>query len=281
MKLTKLISIQVILLLSTTVFAQIEVGFTADTTTTCDNVPIIFTDTTVIPDGLCNNITWEWSFDDGSPISNLQNPEHTYTAPNVYTVRLKIFCDDSLLDDCTRANYITVNDIPTTNILVDRNVYNGAYSLFFDCNFPDTYTYNYKWDFGDNSTATSKKILHTYSHESSYNIELIVNAGKQCRDTTDTTVTVTDTFTFPDIFTPNGDCKNDVFFIKTNGYTIYKFTVMNRWGQVVYTVTAKNITWDGRNTSGLRVPAGTYYYFIKAESGEEQYSKKGYLLLIR
>lgn len=37
-----------------------------------------------------NVIAYEWDFGDGSPVSTLTNPSHTYTAGGVYTVRLKI-----------------------------------------------------------------------------------------------------------------------------------------------------------------------------------------------
>ncbi|MEM7037555.1 MAG: PKD domain-containing protein, partial [Bacteroidota bacterium] len=34
--------------------------------------------------------TWEWNFGDGSPVSNTQNPTHTYSLPGKYTVTLTI-----------------------------------------------------------------------------------------------------------------------------------------------------------------------------------------------
>jgi len=44
---------------------------------------------------------WSWTFGDGSPLSNLQNPSYTYSAPGNYTVILHIsdpfaLCSDSI-----------------------------------------------------------------------------------------------------------------------------------------------------------------------------------------
>ncbi|PSR52158.1 hypothetical protein AHMF7605_00770 [Adhaeribacter arboris] len=76
-------------------------------------------------------------------------------------------------------------------------------------------------------------------------------------------------FSLPNIFTPNGDNKNDVFkpdekrpsFIKAT-----KFTVFNRWGAKLYENSADpKINWQGVDKSGNRVPDGIYYYQAEVE----------------
>ncbi|HWP43125.1 MAG TPA: PKD domain-containing protein, partial [Blastocatellia bacterium] len=49
---------------------------------------------------------FDWSFGDGSPNSNLQNPSHTYTAPGVYTWSLTVSIGNSPV--CTRTGTISV-----------------------------------------------------------------------------------------------------------------------------------------------------------------------------
>jgi gliding motility-associated-like protein len=67
----------------------------------------------------------------------------------------------------------------------------------------------------------------------------------------------------PNVMTPNGDNKNDLFIIKNleqweNG----SVTIMNRWGRVVYKNTNYKNDWDG---SG--VPDGVYFGVLEVTDG--------------
>lgn len=77
-------------------------NFTSDDTLTCTGT-ICFTD-------LSQNVptAWFWDFGDGSPINNMVNPCHTYTADGVYTVELTVQNANGV-DVATYVNYITVN----------------------------------------------------------------------------------------------------------------------------------------------------------------------------
>jgi len=86
----------------------------------------------------------------------------------------------------------------------------------------------------------------------------------------------------PNVFTPNGDGENDFFVIPGGGIVEYELVVYNRWGQSVFTTTAREITWDGRTTAGVECSPGTYYYTLTAvsESGND-YGQTGYVTLFR
>ena len=58
------------------------------------------------------------------------------------------------------------------------------------------------------------------------------------------------------IFTPNGDTRNDFFFIK-NLPANSALQIFNRWGGRVYESSNYNNKWDGGG-----VPDGTYYYIL-------------------
>ncbi|HEX8349381.1 MAG TPA: gliding motility-associated C-terminal domain-containing protein [Hymenobacter sp.] len=75
----------------------------------------------------------------------------------------------------------------------------------------------------------------------------------------------TDTLTFlpANIFTPNGDTKNDFFELPTLppdfcGSFLTSIKIFSRWGNEVYRLNNRNLHWDG---GGL--PAGVYYYLIE------------------
>ncbi|OUJ74517.1 gliding motility-associated C-terminal domain-containing protein [Hymenobacter crusticola] len=75
----------------------------------------------------------------------------------------------------------------------------------------------------------------------------------------------TDTLTFlpANIFTPNGDKKNDFFELPSLppdfcGSLLSSIKIFSRWGNEVYRTTNRDLHWDG---GGL--PAGVYYYLIE------------------
>ena len=67
---------------------------------------------------------------------------------------------------------------------------------------------------------------------------------------------------FPNIFSPNRDGRNDFFNIITESeITIEKFKVFNRWGQLVYNNERPERGWDGTH-KGKAAPPGVYIYHI-------------------
>jgi gliding motility-associated-like protein len=90
--------------------------------------------------------------------------------------------------------------------------------------------------------------------------------------------------TIPNVFTPNGDGVNDVFFLQTTSMTELTCIIFDRWGVKMYDVTSDkgNIAWDGKNLFNKDVPAGTYFYIIKGTGKDKKdYEFKGTVSLFR
>ena len=49
----------------------------------------------------------------------------------------------------------------------------------------------------------------------------------------------------PNTFTPNGDGNNDKFEIKGENIKDFELWIYNRWGELLFTSTDVNKTWDG------------------------------------
>ncbi|MGF7216238.1 gliding motility-associated-like protein [Spirosoma lacussanchae] len=69
-------------------------------------------------------------------------------------------------------------------------------------------------------------------------------------------------FALPNVFTPNGDGKNDTFrpmrcerFVERVELVVY-----NRWGAKVFESSGPTVNWDGRTSDGQELPSGLYYY---------------------
>ena len=76
----------------------------------------------------------------------------------------------------------------------------------------------------------------------------------------------------PNIITPNGDGKNDVFKISTASTTT-RLEIFNRWGRRVYEQSNYQNNWGGDNQ-----PAGVYYYLLTLQNGSQS---KGWLEVTR
>ncbi len=145
------------------------------------------------------------------------------------------------------------------------------------------------WNFGNGKdTATNASNLSpstTYSIAGTYTVILYVNKGK-CLDSTMRIIKVEipSELTIPNIFSPNGDGANDVFFLKTSSLSSISISIYDRWGHVVYQLDSSNgnVAWDGKNQYGKDCAEGVYFYMIKSTGKDgKDYDKKGTITLVR
>ncbi len=88
-------------------------------------------------------------------------------------------------------------------------------------------------------------------------------------------------------FSPNGDGINDEFVVEGIDYHVQNnvFTVMNRWGVVVYRKEDWEGKWDGRCNVGMisdttPAPVGIYFYTFQYGAARKEF-QKGYIYLRR
>jgi gliding motility-associated-like protein len=91
----------------------------------------------------------------------------------------------------------------------------------------------------------------------------------------------------PNVFTPNGDGDNDVFFLETIYTETLELIITNRWGNVVYHDTGSDPAWpgwDGTTKSGGLAAEGVYfcrYIATGVEGAGEPAEGHGFLHLER
>ncbi|WP_234733825.1 T9SS type B sorting domain-containing protein [Tellurirhabdus bombi] len=95
-------------------------------------------------------------------------------------------------------------------------------------------------------------------------------------------------FALPNVFTPNGDGKNDVFQALACPRQVEEvvFVVYNRYGSKVYESRGGEVSWDGRSSGGQALSSGLYYYeanvlFSGSSRVGSRESVKGWVQLIR
>jgi gliding motility-associated-like protein len=222
-----------------------------------------------------NGITGTWS---PAIIDNMANGTYAFTPA---------------AGQCANAGSFTleVNPIPTGTIRTDTSVYDGATIPAF--NFNATGGATVSWI--NNNPAIGLAANGT-GQVPSFNAINLGNAPVTA------TITVTpringcigiartyvitvlpmskDVFV-PNVFTPNGDGKNDILFVYGNYITTVDMRIFNQWGQQIAVINNKTQGWDGRH-KGSAQPVGVYVYVLKAELADGRtVNLKGSITLIR
>lgn len=86
----------------------------------------------------------------------------------------------------------------------------------------------------------------------------------------------------PNVFSPNNDGLNDYFKpIKFDGVDKGSFSILNRWGQLVYNSSSLKEQWDG-TFNGENCSNGTYFWVVNYTNlTGNNVQKNGYLTLLR
>jgi gliding motility-associated-like protein len=85
----------------------------------------------------------------------------------------------------------------------------------------------------------------------------------------------------PNVFSPNGDGKNDILYAYSNYIDKLDMRIFNQYGQQVHTITDPHKGWDGK-CKGTPQPVGVYMYTLKATLTDGRTVQlKGSITLIR
>ena len=112
---------------------------------------------------------------------------------------------------------------------------------------------------------------------------LTVTDANGCSSTDQVTIFMDDTFVFfvPNIFSPNGDNENDVFYVRGQGFKSISINIFNRWGQKVFESDDVNNGWDG-TFNGQEMNTGVFVYYINLELyNGDKVQKQGNITLVR
>lgn len=144
---------------------------------------------------------------------------------------------------------------------------------------------SYHWDFGDGSSSEESNPSHEYNHKGTFSVKLTAFKNDACSIATvksDLVEIASDNYIFiPNTFTPNGDGINDEFIVNITNITSYHIQIFNRYGQVLYESANILNNWNG-NYNNKPVPAGVYYYLVKAKSIDgSEILRSGFIALLR
>lgn len=219
--------------------------------------------------------SYRWSFGEGEGVSTEENPVYTYYEPGFYTITLEASNSFGVTVAERKEFSVEVYETPRAyfNLRPDR-AFLGEPIYFVNLSYEAE---NYYWDFGDGNTSTDPNPEHTYEQAGSYDITLIAESNKGCRDTlvVESAVLIENggKVQVPNAFTPsqfgpsnsevvgpNG--KNDIFLPVFEGVTDFHMMVYNRWGEMLFESFDKNYGWNGYY-KGRLCPKDAYVYKLE------------------
>ncbi len=209
----------------------------------CENIAVNFADNSSVSDGVINFL--DWNFGDGSPHSNLQIVNHTYTSDGIYNVELISASNHGCYDTITQP--ITIYPEPATNFSVTNAcLYNSA--SFNDNSIivaPDTIN-NWSWNFGDGSPiVNTTNSTHQYSSDGVYTVTLTTTSTNNCSSSNSSTVEI---YPIPTAnFTSTEVCVNEPPTVFTSTSSVSNGSIVGwQWD------------FDGAGTSNLQNPTHNF-----------------------
>jgi gliding motility-associated-like protein len=130
------------------------------------------------------------------------------------------------------------------------------------------YASNYSWDFGDGNvydTDQTITVTNNFDTPGIYTVILTASNGI-CTDTWDTIIEVLPPMivTPPNVFTPNEDGANELYFVDVKYGEQFEAIILNRWGNLMATLSGVNTGWDGKSSGGKNCEPGVYFIKYKA-----------------
>ncbi|MFH1321853.1 MAG: PKD domain-containing protein [Bacteroidota bacterium] len=235
---------------------------------------ICFGDTAQLGMGLLEGQTYQWT-----PVSWLSNaispnpmayPDFTI----LYTVSVTYEGCDTVTDDVL----VIVHPLPDADAGEDVTIVNGT-----SVQLIATGGLQYVWtpETGLDNPGLFNPVA---SPTSTTEYEVTVTDIYGCVNTDIIIVGVVDPTEFiPTAFTPDGNGKNDVFYVRRGGMKEFELRIFDRWGELVFVSDDIEMGWDGTmQSTSEEMPEGAYVYsFMGVTNNDEEVQESGIVNLIR
>ena len=192
-------------------------------------------------------LTYTWTITDGYgnvvETSNSASPTFSIQDAGIYTVSLHVETQNGCTADHTEIDYLTVYAQPISDFVSNperTNLGEGGTIAFLNITDVSVFAQNdnihWTWNYGDGSEETTDvNGEHTYNQWGEFTVTLSVTTDQGCQSTVSHVVYIEADLEFPNIITPNGDGKNDVFAIRNMNPKLPNIlSVYDRWGKKVY-----------------------------------------------
>jgi len=232
----------------------------------CENELVKFTNlSTAIPPIL----NYFWDFGDGIQSTQI-SPTHIYPSIGSYDVTLIVENLVSCFD--TLVKQIEIDSILKLDIGTDLFHCDDEW-LTIKIKNPGT-SNSFLWSTGEKGKSIETQNSGFY----------FVNSLDVCASSDTIRITEDPAFfgEIPNVFTPNSDAINNLYFIESQDVVKFNLEIVNRWGELVYKTDNPEFQWDG-NSKELPLKDGVYFYklFYQLSCQEFIRNKNGFVTIVR
>jgi gliding motility-associated-like protein len=182
--------------------------------------------------------------------------------------------------------FVPLGESPTINLGSERSILSGDSVLL---NFTSTLFPEFiNWDPGSVVSCPTCPVTYAFPSESQY-ITLMLEDSSGCTATDSILILVfvpKEVF-IPNVFSPNGDGINDLFYLQANNFAleIEYLIIADRWGDVVFEqrnfpINDPTFGWDGTLDGKMMFPA-VYTYLARIRFTDEIIPYSGTVTLLR
>lgn len=267
-----------------TVLQSPNFSFSADQTGGCPPLPVSFAATDVP-----NGFDYLWNFGDGGSSTNTTNANYVFGQPGCWDVSLQITSPEGCVDNLLLTNYICIDQPP----LIDFE-YNPVQPTTFSPNVDftnnTTGASSHEWiisNINDTTRYNSEDVSHQFPTEQggSYEVCLVSTNTNGCSDTLCKTVIVLEDLLIyvPNSFTPDGDNLNEEFipYISGEKEDTYNLKIFNRWGNIVFESSDKNVGWDGNANGTVKNDVFIWKIVVTDKINNEEHEYIGHVSVIK
>ncbi|MFY0674921.1 MAG: gliding motility-associated C-terminal domain-containing protein [Bacteroidia bacterium] len=222
-------------------------------------------------------VNYKWLIDD-SLASNDPNFSKKFNDTSTHSISLTVIDSNGCEGNFIELVSASVISKAKAQALLDSC--SGNAELFSESTDATTYQWSIS---GEVIGSKENKNIELPEANKPHKIELIINEGTPCADTANLYLqfdeTVLENVFISNVFSPNGDGKNDIFKIDSLNQACDETTlyIYNRWGVMVHETSIKPLTWNGKNAIDLPLNNGVYFYLIEV-NGEQ---RTGSITLVR
>lgn len=205
-------------------------------------------------------VSLRWEFGDMN-FSTATAPKHVYAKAGSYPVRLITNSGQNCIDTTLSANNAFVWNLPVVDF---KTTFANGKSNNTLAKFTNTsrVTKTIDWNFESFGRSRLNDTTLNITDSVTLKATLRISDYNGCYNSKTEYIYIAGPFVafIPNVFTPNGDGINDVFGpIGIQYFKNYRFTIYNRWGEMLFSSEAPNETWDGYYCGKL-CPIGVYIY---------------------
>jgi gliding motility-associated-like protein len=217
--------------------------------------------------------TYTWSPATGLSSANIANPFVTLSVTTTYIVTVAN-------GQCTATDTVTVNVMPApvVDLGPDITIEKGTQVTLT----ANTSANNFTWNPSTNLSCSNCQTV-TVTPDSTITYQVIVTDNNGCANSDFITIFVVGRFAIyvPNVFTPNGDLHNNIFYVYGENIMDFTLSIYNRWGEKIFESKDMAQGWDG-TYKGVPLPMGTYIYLVEftGEAGGPE-MRAGKVSLIR